>query len=426
MKRASLLLVAAVVGWALAPPARPALAEELEVGTTGPAETTPVTILKSDEPAGSLSAAAGSAYYFQMYVAPGTQDLSVATSGGSGDCDLYLANGYLPEPDHFDYVSNKSGTNEKIALRLPRSGDWYLLVYGQSDFSDVSLAGSWEARRLQQVYETHYASYPPETIVSLDWYRPDRVRVIRRICLVRRPRIAAHAWWRWRGGFGVSLSFGTSLGHHHRSTYWHPPIVRRDAVISPHRVIRRPVIVRRPRAVSTLPRVIVPRHRSTGTHGRHETTHRRPSITPHRSMGTHGRHETTHRRPIAAPPRAGAWRSSGVVPRPAPGMTLPNPMGRHGSAVTRPPTIAPPRFTLPRPADAVRGARPTFTPSRPTFTPSRPADVSRRAAFAPSRPGSTFTSRPSTTTGGRSTTGRSGRSSSRSRSSQAHGRRSRR
>lgn len=193
MKWASLLLIAAVAAWAFAPLHRPALAEELEVGTAGPAETTPVAILKSDEAVGSLSAAAGSAYYFQMYVAPGTQGLAVATSGGYGDCDLYLANGYLPEPDHFDYVSNKAGTNEKIALRSPRSGNWHLLVYGQEDFGGVSLAGSWGARQMPEVYETHYASYPPETIVSLDWYRPERVRVIRRICLVRRPRIAAHA-----------------------------------------------------------------------------------------------------------------------------------------------------------------------------------------------------------------------------------------
>lgn len=90
-----------------------------------------------------LAGQAGTRRYFRLYVAPGSPALTVRTGGGTGDADLYLSHGSLPEPKRHDHASAGPTNAEQITVRRPKAGFWHVLVYGYVGFRDVSLVGSW-------------------------------------------------------------------------------------------------------------------------------------------------------------------------------------------------------------------------------------------------------------------------------------------
>jgi hypothetical protein len=231
----------------------PAWAEEVQVddgpaaqrATRGVAEKqedqqTPVTLLRGDETVKDLGGNAGTAYYFQIYVAPNADRLAIDASGGSGDADIYLAYGRLPQPDKYDYVSNKAGTADRILLRNPRAGTWYVLVFGYERFSDVSLTGSWYQEAQADYYQTYYGDYAPDTIISVPWATVDYEPAWRTVILCERPRpwfwFSTHCrFHRDRDSFyGPKPVFyrpSRPIYHHYTSTHYMPAIIRRPGGI---------------------------------------------------------------------------------------------------------------------------------------------------------------------------------------------------
>jgi hypothetical protein len=69
----------------------------------------------------------------------GTTNLTVTTSGGSGNPDLYVKFGSVPSTSSYNCRSTSSGTSETCSLGNPSVGLWYVLVHPTSSFSNVTV-----------------------------------------------------------------------------------------------------------------------------------------------------------------------------------------------------------------------------------------------------------------------------------------------
>lgn len=101
-----------------------------------------VTRLVSGRDITDLAGKVGDRLYFQVLVPPKAESLSVGTAGGSGDSDLYISRGVLPDAKKYEAVSNGNGTAEKITINNPAPGAWYVLVYGYKPFEGVTVGAN--------------------------------------------------------------------------------------------------------------------------------------------------------------------------------------------------------------------------------------------------------------------------------------------
>lgn len=69
----------------------------------------------------------------------GESVLDVVTSGGTGDCDLYLRHESFPTTGRFDCRSWKSNNDESCSIDNPAAGVWYVSLRGYRDCSGVNL-----------------------------------------------------------------------------------------------------------------------------------------------------------------------------------------------------------------------------------------------------------------------------------------------
>lgn len=67
-------------------------------------------------------------------------NFKLLTSGGTGNCDIYVRHGVAPDlSDYFRKATGKA-TTEVIEVENPQAGDWYVYLYPAADFADVSLS----------------------------------------------------------------------------------------------------------------------------------------------------------------------------------------------------------------------------------------------------------------------------------------------
>ena len=99
----------------------------------------PETTLTLGVPATNLSGAIGSDTYFVVTVPPGAASLQISTSGGTGDCDLYVAYGYQPNLLDYDYCPFLPGNNEAVTVTNPAAGEWHIMLDGYNSYSGVTL-----------------------------------------------------------------------------------------------------------------------------------------------------------------------------------------------------------------------------------------------------------------------------------------------
>ncbi len=89
-----------------------------------------------------LTAARGSDLMFTMEVPAGATDINFATSGGSGDADLYVRFGAEPTDSTYDCRPYVGGNVESCA-GTQSGGTYYVRVKAYSDFSGLTLMGSY-------------------------------------------------------------------------------------------------------------------------------------------------------------------------------------------------------------------------------------------------------------------------------------------
>lgn len=93
-------------------------------------------------PVTGIAGEAGSARYYAIEVPQGTTELTVAISGGTGDVDLYIRRGELPQEYVYDCRPFRPGNEETCTVTSPAPGYWYVMLRGYAAYADVQLAGS--------------------------------------------------------------------------------------------------------------------------------------------------------------------------------------------------------------------------------------------------------------------------------------------
>ncbi|MDJ0841477.1 MAG: PPC domain-containing protein [Acidobacteriota bacterium] len=84
-----------------------------------------------------LSGKANSWTYYKLEVQEGVEELRITVSGGSGDVDLYTAQGFLPTADSYDCRPFEEGSNETCVIPYPERGVYYIGLSAFSAFSEV-------------------------------------------------------------------------------------------------------------------------------------------------------------------------------------------------------------------------------------------------------------------------------------------------
>ncbi|MDB5968189.1 MAG: fibA1 [Hydrocarboniphaga sp.] len=108
--------------------------------STGPA-TDGVTVLVNGV-AVTASGASGSAQYWKIQT-PAGKKLTIATSGGTGDADLYTRFGSKPTSSTYDCRPYTSGNAETCTVASTQAGYYYVMLRGYAAYSGVSLKGSY-------------------------------------------------------------------------------------------------------------------------------------------------------------------------------------------------------------------------------------------------------------------------------------------
>ena len=99
--------------------------------------------LQNGVPVTGLSGAKNSKLYYTVAVPAGASNLSITTSGGSGDEDLYVKFGSQPTTSSYDCRPYVTGNNETCSSASPSTGTYYIMLNGYSSFSGVTLKASW-------------------------------------------------------------------------------------------------------------------------------------------------------------------------------------------------------------------------------------------------------------------------------------------
>lgn len=101
------------------------------------------TVLNNGVPITGLSGAASSTQYFTVQVPAGASNLVIASSGGSGDADMYVRAGSQPTTATYDCRPYKTGNAESCTFAAPVAGTYHVMLSAYSAFSGVSLQASW-------------------------------------------------------------------------------------------------------------------------------------------------------------------------------------------------------------------------------------------------------------------------------------------
>jgi serine protease len=108
-------------------------------------EGVPVSPLRNGSSLFPLSGAEGSWLFYRLSVPPGMTalDVSIRSTSGAGDADLYLRYGALPSLSSWDASPYLDGSNETAAWSAPAAGDWFIGVNAFSSYSGVTLQASY-------------------------------------------------------------------------------------------------------------------------------------------------------------------------------------------------------------------------------------------------------------------------------------------
>ncbi len=93
------------------------------------------------------SAAAGSSKVYTLDVPAGALALSLRTLGGKGDVSVYVKLGSPATPAGFTWKSTHARTNsESVMIARPMAGTYYVTVFGETDYTGVTVLGNFIKR----------------------------------------------------------------------------------------------------------------------------------------------------------------------------------------------------------------------------------------------------------------------------------------
>lgn len=111
--------------------------------TTCNANAAPGCVLTNGVPKSPLSATLGTNQYYYIDVPAGRPTLTVTTSGGTGDVDLYLRLNGAPTATAFNCRPYIDGNYETCTIANPAAGRWYIMLNGYNAYSGVTLKAQY-------------------------------------------------------------------------------------------------------------------------------------------------------------------------------------------------------------------------------------------------------------------------------------------
>lgn len=91
--------------------------------------------------------APGSSRIYTLDVPAGAVALTMSTLGGSGDVSMYVKIGSAATPSDFTWKSTRARSNtERVSIGRPVPGTYYITVFGESDYSGVTVLGNFTVR----------------------------------------------------------------------------------------------------------------------------------------------------------------------------------------------------------------------------------------------------------------------------------------
>ncbi|MBC3881588.1 pre-peptidase C-terminal domain-containing protein [Undibacterium sp. LX40W] len=109
-------------------------------GTVSPPSATPLT---NGVPVTGVALTKGSSNLYQITVPAGRSSLTIKTTGGTGDADIYAQLGTAPSTTSYLKKSDGSTSVETISITSPAAGTYYVLVNAYASFSGVTLTASF-------------------------------------------------------------------------------------------------------------------------------------------------------------------------------------------------------------------------------------------------------------------------------------------
>ncbi len=103
------------------------------------------SVLQNGVPVTGIAGAASASQSWTINVPAGASNLTIASSGGTGDADLYVRFGSAPTTSSYDCRPYRSGNAESCSFAAPQAGTYHVMLRGYSAFSGVTLTGSYTA-----------------------------------------------------------------------------------------------------------------------------------------------------------------------------------------------------------------------------------------------------------------------------------------
>jgi len=109
-------------------------------GATGIAETAPSTIttLTANVSSVATSASQGTSKWYQITIPAGHATLVVSSTGGTGESDIYVTYNSL-NATTVACTSALTGPTESCTVNNPAAGTYYIRLFGQSSFANVTV-----------------------------------------------------------------------------------------------------------------------------------------------------------------------------------------------------------------------------------------------------------------------------------------------
>jgi serine protease len=100
------------------------------------------TLLAVGTPRTGLSGISASQRFYAVQVPAGATSLTVATSAGTGDVDLYVRYGSVPTFSQYDCRPYMGGNVESCQVANPLPGTYYVMLHGWSAYAGVTLSAT--------------------------------------------------------------------------------------------------------------------------------------------------------------------------------------------------------------------------------------------------------------------------------------------
>jgi len=104
-------------------------------------------LLQKGIPLRQLTGIPGASQVYHVIIPADVEKLTFRSSGGKGDCDLYVRQAVHPTSSDFDFSSEAPQTVEKVVVRNPAPGRWYVLVEAASPFHGVQLTAHYALKK---------------------------------------------------------------------------------------------------------------------------------------------------------------------------------------------------------------------------------------------------------------------------------------